>query len=215
MVLSLNSSLLCDCGLQDGLWWETKSSCIYCFHKNSFRILTLMCRTLVILNSLSPMFLFFSYTKFLKILANINNGSYQFDFSGLLWTFVRIFHHFWLISDLEAFTFVNRESALHSRVLYAYVELVSSTILYAIYTCVCFIWWNVSYNSESWKIEMEMRMSQSGQGKEPPFRWHIFHPFSHVFFLRTCAYGLVENLFGFLPFSFTLALGDTLVELPH
>lgn len=50
---------------------------------------------------------------------------------------MRPFLHFWLISNLEAFTFVNRESALHSLyVLHEHVELVSSAILNSVCVCV-------------------------------------------------------------------------------
>lgn len=46
---------------------------------------------------------------------------------------MRIFLHFEEIPNFEAFTFVNRRSALHSCVLHEYFKLLLSAILYSVY----------------------------------------------------------------------------------
>lgn len=87
-----------------------------------------------------------------QILAKITNYSCLLGFQGsyeLLWCYFFILEKYLT----EAFTFVNRKSALRSCILHEYFQLwPSANTVYCIYMCgIC---WNNSGSSESWKIEI-------------------------------------------------------------
>lgn len=143
---------------------------------------------------------------------------------------MRTFLHFGWISNFEAFTFVNRESALRSCVLHEYVELVPNVIMYTVYTRVvylteCFLQLrmlavrNVSKTVATWLARQNHDLGETFSIHSLTFvpSGLIFHS---SFFLPLTSPklfdGRVESMcmlvdrknFCFLPFSFTSALGD-------
>lgn len=165
------------------------------------------------------------------MLAKITSDSCRLGFSGIL------FLHFQKIPNFEAFTFVNRKSALHLCMLHEYFKLLASAILYIIYCIyVCGIYWKDSYNSESWKSDVNENKAAYWLGKLLLQNNHVgenFHPFPYMYSLRinhalfvflffllslqrcvmdeleVCTFWLIEKAFLFF-FLFTSSLCDYL-----